>query len=533
MTNNLRSIAISLTIGLIAFLIFPTCQRQSINTVFSQGNTYYVATNGNDSNNGSESTPWRTIQKAANTLTPGDTVFVRAGVYTEAVTVNVSGSAVGGYITIKNYPNETPILDGSALTVPNVDNGLFLMVDQNYVIIEGFELRNYATATQERVPVGVNIRGTAHHIQVKNNRIHDIETNATPTGPDLLGADAHGIAVYGTESSQSINHILIEGNELYDLKLGSSEGVVLNGNVEVFTVTNNLIRDSDNIALDFIGFEGTASDATVDQARNGLVQNNTIYNIDTLNNPSYGGERSAGGIYVDGGTNIIIEGNQVYSSNIGIEIASEHQGRATSFITVRNNILHHNHLSGLVMGGYDANRGSTENCVVVNNTLYNNDTQEDGNGEILLQFDTQNNIIKNNILYPTNSQSLLIGNVYTQNTGNVVDYNLYFSPAGADSSEWQWKNVTYQGFTAYKTGSGNDSHALFVDPQLVDPSSFDFHLGPQSPAIAKGDDTVSAGATDFEGDPRFTNGAIDIGADQSKSNIVFTDFVYLPIILRQ
>jgi hypothetical protein len=115
-------------------------------------------------------------------------------------------------------------------------------------------------------------------VQIRNNHIHHIETNATPTGPDLLGADAHGIAVFGTENAQSINHILIEGNELYDLKLGSSEGVVLNGNVEVFTITHNIIRDSDNIALDFIGFEGTASNAAVDQARNGLVQNNTIYN---------------------------------------------------------------------------------------------------------------------------------------------------------------------------------------------------------------------------------------------------------------
>ena len=34
---------------------------------------YYVATNGNDTNPGTgTNAPWRTVQKAANTLSPGD-----------------------------------------------------------------------------------------------------------------------------------------------------------------------------------------------------------------------------------------------------------------------------------------------------------------------------------------------------------------------------------------------------------------------------------------------------------------------------
>ncbi len=528
MEIKLQSIGLAMAIIALAVSLFNL--NNWIPTALAQGNIYYVAPTGDDNNDGSKLTPWRTIQKAANTLAPGETVYVRTGVYTEAITVSVSGSAAEGYITFANYPSEVPILDGSALTVPNANNGMFLIVNRSYLIITGFEIRNYSTSVQNRIPVGINIRGTAHHIQLKNNHIHHIETNA-PIDSNLLGADAHGIAVYGTDNAQSINHILIENNELHDLKLGSSEGVVLNGNVEIFTITNNIIRDSDNIGLDFIGFEGTASNVAVDQARNGIVKNNIIYNIDTLNNPSYGGERSAGGIYVDGGTNIIIDGNQVYSSNIGIEIASEHKGRATSYVTVRNNILHHNHMTGVAMGGYDTERGSTENCIIVNNTLYNNDTDKAGNGEILLNFDTRNNVIKNNIFYANNSQSLLIGNVYTQTTDNVVDYNIYFAPAGINNSEWQWKNVTYQGFAAYKTGSGNDANSLFVNPQFVKASDSDFHLKAASPAIEKGDSSVSAGTSDFEGDPRFSNNAIDIGADQTVNNIVYSEFVFLPIII--
>ena len=46
-----------------------------------QGTIYYVAPDGNDSNPGTESLPWRTIQKAANNMVAGDTVFIRAWTY--------------------------------------------------------------------------------------------------------------------------------------------------------------------------------------------------------------------------------------------------------------------------------------------------------------------------------------------------------------------------------------------------------------------------------------------------------------------
>ena len=60
-------------------------------TVSADGNVYYVATNGSDDSFGSSDQPWRTIQRAANTLAPGDTAIVRAGVYQERVEINVNG----------------------------------------------------------------------------------------------------------------------------------------------------------------------------------------------------------------------------------------------------------------------------------------------------------------------------------------------------------------------------------------------------------------------------------------------------------
>jgi hypothetical protein len=473
---------------------------------------FYVATDGNDSNPGSAAQPWQTIQKAGDAAPAGSTICVRGGVYQEQVQINVSGSAAAGPITFRNAEGETPVLDGTGLSVPEQPSGIFLIADQSYITIQGFEIRNYRTAVPGAVPVGIHVTGSSHHIQIRNNRIHAIETNA-PVDADLLGADAHGIAVYGTKAPASINNIEIEGNELYDLKLGSSETLVVNGNVENFTVSGNTIHDVDNIGIDIIGFEGTAPDGAYDQARQGLISGNTVYNVSSYGNPAYGDEYCAGGIYVDGGADTVIEQNIVYAADIGIELASEHQGRSTSRITVRNNFVYENRVTGISLGGYDELRGSTQECVIVNNTLYNNDTLQDGSGEIGLAFDTRNNIITNNILY-ANEQSLLIENSFATNSGNLVDYNLYYAPAGSQESEWRWKNQTYQGFDAYQQATGNDAHSLFTDPRFVSLVQPDLHLQPGSPAVDAGDTLSEAGTQDIDGGSRVQGSGIDIGADE-------------------
>src|SRR5215831_4933224 len=90
------------------------------------GTTYFVSTLGNDNNAGTLTAPWRTIQKAANTVKAGDTVRVRGGTYNEIVTMKTSGTASSGYITFQNYPGENPIVDGTGLVVGSSgQTGLF------------------------------------------------------------------------------------------------------------------------------------------------------------------------------------------------------------------------------------------------------------------------------------------------------------------------------------------------------------------------------------------------------------------------
>jgi hypothetical protein len=476
------------------------------------GTTYYVATDGNDSNNGSINSPWLTVQHAADTAVAGDTVLVRGGVYNEYVDFHVSGDAAAGPITFASYPGEAATIDGTGLNVPAGQWGLFTFKDTSDVIVAGFELRNYKTSSLKDVPIGIYVLGAGSGVQIVNNRIHDIWTTAK-TNPQQCGSDAFGLTVYGTKAPQAIEGLAISGNELYRMKTGCSETLSLDGNVKNFAVVSNIVHDDDNIGIGAIGFEHVSPEPRYDQARDGEIRGNIVYNITSYGNPDYGKQYASDGIYVDGGRNIVIEQNLVHNDDLGIELASEHKDHVTSEVIARNNVSYSNNSAGISIGGYGAKRGGTDHCTVVNNTLWNNDTKKTGSGELQIQFNATHNSFINNIAY-AGAQGLLV-NDFTTSTPDpaALDYNLYFSQAQKDVFIWQ--KAHYAGFANYQDGSGEDPDSLFADPQFLNLGKVpNFDISSTSPAIGAGEvlDESIVGSDDFLGDPRTRNGAIDIGA---------------------
>jgi hypothetical protein len=93
-------------------LRFPLALILALAPFTGSAATYYVATNGSDSANGSFATPWRTIQKAATVMMPGDTTFVRGGVYRETVVPARSGTPTAR-ITYAAYSNEVVTIVGT------------------------------------------------------------------------------------------------------------------------------------------------------------------------------------------------------------------------------------------------------------------------------------------------------------------------------------------------------------------------------------------------------------------------------------
>ncbi len=84
------------------------------------GGDYYIAVYGDDNNPGTYEAPWATLQKAFDVALPGDTVYIRGGVYFSTSPAGIrpmdvqprghSGTA-GNPICYFNYPGENPIFD--------------------------------------------------------------------------------------------------------------------------------------------------------------------------------------------------------------------------------------------------------------------------------------------------------------------------------------------------------------------------------------------------------------------------------------
>jgi hypothetical protein len=458
----------------------------------------FVSPTGKDAAAGTEADPFATLNHALAKAVAGDTVFARDGVYKELVTFPGSGAA-GAPITLRAYCGEHPVIDATGLGGGVDRPALVSIVDRSHVVVDGFELRNLS-ATGSSFAAGIWVRGTVSDVVIRNNEVHHI---TAPNGGKDTGA--HGIAVYGEKPAPS-EDVHLENNVLHDLVLGPSEAMVVNGNVRKFEVSGNIVHDVNNIAFDFIGFEPdvcascSQADVTdidnVNRVRDGLVRGNTAFKMTTATNPAYGGEKSAACYYVDGGAGITIERNVAHDCDLGVELASEHFQKATRAVIVRDNFLYDNDVTGVATGGYDAGNGpgggSAEQCWIVNNTIVNSSRNGWADAGVLLQNRNVGNHFENNIIVASTGSST-VADGGAKNTGNVIDYNVYFKGS--------------------LTGVTDGGHSVAKDPLLV--SASDLHLAAGSPAIDKGDAAVgaNAGPLDIDGEPR-VKGTIDIGADE-------------------
>ena len=492
------------------------------------GSTFYVSPNGSDSNNGSYTAPWLTIQHAANTVTAGATVYVEAGTYNESVNFPNSGTA-SEPITFENYPGQTATIDGTGVSCcssnppssGNETQGLINIVNGSYIILNGFQIQNYTTSKAAYTPAGIWITGSGTGIQILNNLVHNITTSSEKNG------NAFGIAVYGT-SSTPITSLTISGNQVYSLKTGNSESVNVDGNVTYFTISNNIVHDNDNIGIDAIGFEQVGPTG-YDQAKYGEISGNTVYNISAINNPGEGNQYDADGLYCDGCEYVIFERNTVYSCDLNMEAASEHKGHDSSYVTIRNNLFYDANTVGVSIGGYAKSVGGSDHVVIVNNSLYNNNTKNQG-GEFQIQYNSpvsNGNYFENNIVY-AGTQNVWIYSFVSGSTA-TLNWNNYYSTKGyaqGTSIDWGGK-YNYKTYAAYQSGSGEDADSLNANPDYDNLNSTppDLDIEPGSPAINAGSTSLSCsvgycgsstsiyGSTDYAGNPRInSDGQINIGA---------------------
>jgi hypothetical protein len=472
---------------------------------------YYVdKTQGNDQNDGlTLATAWKTIQKSFDAAVAGSTVMIKGGTYFEQLTVRVNGTA-GNPVTFTNYNNEQVIIDGSK----NSGSTIITITDRKFLVFSNLTVQNITKNNAVGVLISASKNGGAGDLTFRNVAIKSINWTSNPATIPNSNQNSQPFIVYGygTAQANAVTNLVIDSCEFANNVTGFSESLSLDGNIDGFTITNNKVHDNSNIGIAAIGHYGVSSNSQVDQTRNGLIRGNLCYN----NRADYA---TSAGIYVDGGKDIKIERNITYQNGYGIEVGHEENGTASNII-VTNNLIYLNEVTGIAIGGYDSGTsGQVTNSVFRNNTLFKNNTNNDGSGEFYITK-ASNCTIGNNVFYTNNQNTLFSLENISPQSGNIIDYNVWYTQGGNASDIWiNWRNTGYDTFADYRSKTGQDAHSSFKDPLFISVGTIpDLHVKTGSPCLRTGNPSwiTDASEKDLDGKPRVVNGLVDIGAYQQQ-----------------
>jgi hypothetical protein len=306
----------------------------------ASASTYHVATTGSDTATGSAAAPWKTIQRAANAVGPGDNVVIHAGTYTGFL-VDASGTAAAP-ITFSG--DGVVNINGAATT----DRDAVHIEGASYIIVEGLTVTGATRA-------GISALECDHITVRKNTVAQNGRWGVFSSFCDDLTVEDNDVSRSGTEhgiyASNSADRPIIRRNKIWgngmcgvhmngDINFGG-DGVISGAIVEGNIITNNGALGGSGINGD--GITG----ATI---RNNVLDGNhasgvSLYMID-------GGAPSSGNLVIN---NTI---RMASDARWAINIQDGSSGN-----TLRNNILLHP----------NASRGAVDICTAcVTGTVSNN-----------------------------------------------------------------------------------------------------------------------------------------------------------------
>lgn len=198
------------------------------------GRNLYVAPWGNDDHEGSITQPWRTLQTAFGELEPGDTLYMRKGVYEEEVRAQVLQPGTPTQpITVRAYPGERPVL-----------RGLLRLLRPTYWTFDGLNVQwnpRFGNSREHMVKIGDGVGWTFKNAEVWGARSYAAILVYTIEGDEPRDWRITGCAIHDTRKSNKVNQDQliyvntglesgggrIDHNLLYNAKNGS--GVKLGG----------------------------------------------------------------------------------------------------------------------------------------------------------------------------------------------------------------------------------------------------------------------------------------------------------------
>lgn len=439
-----------------------TVELNDDNITIDENKSLFVAKTGNDSTGtGTSSAPYATISKALENVTAGQTIYVHAGTYNEFITFEKSGE-INNPITIRNYPNEIAIIDGSNIT--NAET----LIDFNgnsYINVIGLELCNLTQTTTSIY--GILARGGEQNIIIANCNIHDINSTSATEG------NANGIKIFGLNETTPCKNILIQNNSIHNCVCGWSESLTVSANSEYIDIIGNEIYNNSGIGIDIAGNFDDIANVSLDFARYIYVAENEVYNCTSQN-------AEAAGIYCDGASNVIFARNTSYNNQMGVEVGAEQvtdEGYLPHNILIINNLIYNNTYNQMRLGGYSEEVGRTYDIRVYNNTMIN-PSEAEGSTMVLTIGDGF--AIANNIIVDKGSWHYLIdGDFDSTLTKNVTLYNnnLYHSNSEYMDNYFKIQGTEYHTTTLQAANFVQDN--IFTEITLNN----DYSLPANSPAI--------------------------------------------------
>ena len=348
------------------------------------GAVYYVDTHhpqANDGNPGSESLPWKTITRA-NTVQPGDTVYIKAGTYDTYIAPGNSGT-VSAPITYQNYGTDV-------VTISNAPYGVSLD-GKAYIVVRGINFYN--------LDKFLWLQNGAHHNTIAYCNF-DQGRNVGWSGSKIYRSSQHNwvhhnrFSKYGYYNADDIGSILDIGNEESTTDLTSHN-----------LIENNVMFHGGHHVLGVYGMYN-------------VIRNNYFHNEPwSLGTPEsdrgavlYGNRNlSFSGYPVNSGRNLF-EGNRVaYSADPSDNIGASGMALNTAYNIVRRNTFYHNDRAGVSMSLTSSYYSDIVYNKVYHNTFFHNgintedpiDHMNSGIGFGLYSGShvIRHNAIQNNLLY--------------------------------------------------------------------------------------------------------------------------------------
>lgn len=441
--------------------------------------TYHISPNGNDSGDGSETHPWRTIQHAADSASAGDTVRIAPGTYNGDVDFPSSGTAAAPIAFI-----------GDSVDTVVVKGRLQLSQGVSHVELAGLRIEDF--------PIwGVTLLGDNHYVH-----LHDLKVVGGEAGFRFTDGNSGDPPAEGPVSDVVMEDCEVQGpiGTAVDCTPGPCDRMVFRN----LNVHGAGIQGQQSFGADGIGFE-RGRDVLVEDCR---VYDNGGDGID-LNSRDYEGNV----------TGIVVRRNQVFRNRLmGIKLWAG--GR------MENNVVWGQGLTPVVVGKYPGIYEVVNNAVAFN--MYDSAFAERDYALVAGYPNDDTGV-------PPEIDLTLVNNIFAFNTGPGIgdgptgiylgskvhlkeSHNLFWSREDGEiqaefvarSEKVFTRAEILDGAWAAATGQGVGDIA--ANPKLTAAwPQVNLALSPGSPAADAGTDT-SAPSEDIQGTARPQGSAFSIGA---------------------